>query len=155
MQNQKNSVLDLQQLSSPKFPKTQFLAKNPVPNLSKTKFFRKFLPNIMKKCLKNPKFSETQYQKSKNSLPKSLKFSFPEIHDLQMAWKVHKKALIHSGLFLYAGAKTQITRKYKNSDNFPKTQIWKYQNSDFTTFLCTKSTSIEMFSQNVEKYHQN
>ena len=81
----KNSVPDLQKLSSQKFPKTQFLAKNSVPNLSKTKFFRKFLPKIMKKCLKNLKFSETQFQKSKNSVPKSQKLSFPEIHDSQMA----------------------------------------------------------------------
>ena len=89
----KNSVPDFQKLSSPKFRKTQFLAKNSVSNHSKTEFFRKFSPKITKKCLKNSKFGKTQFQKSKNSVPKSQKLSFPEIHDSQMAWTAHKKIL--------------------------------------------------------------
>ena len=81
----KNSVPDFQKLSSPKFRKTQFLAKNSVSNHSKTEFFRKISPKITKKCQKNSKFAKTQFQKSKNSVPKSQKLSFPEIHDSQMA----------------------------------------------------------------------
>lgn len=70
-------------------------SKNSVPNLSKTKIFRNFLPKIMKKCLKNLKFSETQFQNRKNLVPKSQKLSFPENHDSQMAWTAHKKSLVY------------------------------------------------------------